>query len=45
MLQERFPAWVEKVEFWEVDDDPNDLSPFNPANPTWGDRIAELGGS
>ena len=22
MLQERFPAWVEKVEFWEVDDDP-----------------------
>ena len=25
MLQERFPAWVEKVEFWEVDDDPKVL--------------------
>jgi predicted translation initiation factor SUI1 len=25
MLQERFPAWIEKVEFWEVDDDPKSL--------------------
>ena len=25
MLQERFPAWIEKVEFWEVDDDPKVL--------------------
>ena len=25
MLQERFPAWVEKVEFWDVDDDPKVL--------------------
>ena len=22
LLQERFPAWAEKVEFWQVDDDP-----------------------
>jgi protein-tyrosine phosphatase len=22
LIQERFPVWVEKVEFWEVDDDP-----------------------
>src|SRR5215470_3672082 len=22
LLQERFPDWVEKVEFWNVDDDP-----------------------
>jgi protein-tyrosine phosphatase len=25
MLEERFPAWVEKVEFWDVDDDPKVL--------------------
>ena len=25
MLQEGFPAWIEKVEFWEVDDDPKVL--------------------
>ncbi len=25
MLQERFPAWAEKVEFWDVDDDPKVL--------------------
>jgi predicted translation initiation factor SUI1 len=25
MLQERFPAWIEKVEFWDVDDDPKVL--------------------
>ena len=26
LLQERFPAWVEKVEFWHVDDAPEVLS-------------------
>src|SRR6516162_2922058 len=26
LLQERYPAWVEKVEFWQVDDDPEVLS-------------------
>jgi predicted translation initiation factor SUI1 len=26
LLQERFPAWVEKVEFWQVDDAPEVLS-------------------
>jgi protein-tyrosine phosphatase len=26
LLQERFPAWVEKVEFWHVDDDPGALA-------------------
>jgi protein-tyrosine phosphatase len=25
LLQERFPAWAEKVEFWHVDDDPEVL--------------------
>jgi protein-tyrosine phosphatase len=25
LLQERFPAWVEKVEFWHVDDAPEVL--------------------
>jgi protein-tyrosine phosphatase len=25
LLQERFPAWVEKVEFWQVDDAPEVL--------------------
>jgi protein-tyrosine phosphatase len=25
LLQERFPAWVEKVEFWQVDDTPEVL--------------------
>lgn len=25
LLQERFPAWVEKIEFWHVDDAPNAL--------------------
>jgi predicted translation initiation factor SUI1 len=25
MLQERFPIWVEKIEFWDVDDDPKVL--------------------
>jgi len=25
MLEERFPGWVSKVEFWEVDDDPKVL--------------------
>jgi protein-tyrosine phosphatase len=25
MLEERFPAWVEKIEFWDVDDDPKVL--------------------
>jgi protein-tyrosine phosphatase len=25
LLQERFPAWIEKVEFWQVDDDPEVL--------------------
>jgi len=26
LLQERFPAWVEKVEFWQVDDAPDALA-------------------
>jgi len=26
LLQERFPAWVEKVEFWQVDDAPEALA-------------------
>jgi protein-tyrosine-phosphatase len=26
LLQERFPAWVEKVEFWHVDDAPEALA-------------------
>jgi protein-tyrosine phosphatase len=25
LLQERFPAWVEKVEFWHIDDAPEVL--------------------
>jgi protein-tyrosine phosphatase len=25
MLEERFPGWIEKVEFWDVDDDPKVL--------------------
>ncbi len=25
MMEERFPAWIEKVEFWDVDDDPKVL--------------------
>ena len=25
LLQERFPAWIEKVEFWQVDDAPEVL--------------------
>jgi protein-tyrosine-phosphatase len=25
LLQERFPAWIEKVEFWHVEDDPEAL--------------------
>src|SRR5579862_5311573 len=28
LLQERFPAWVEKVEFWHVDDVPEALGPI-----------------
>jgi protein-tyrosine phosphatase len=27
LLQERFPAWAEKVEFWQVDDAPEALGP------------------
>lgn len=26
LLQERFPAWVEKVEFWHIDDGPQTLT-------------------
>src|SRR5262249_16423736 len=26
LLEARYPAWVEKVEFWDVDDDPNALA-------------------
>jgi translation initiation factor 1 len=25
LLQERFPAWAEKIEFWEIDDSPESL--------------------
>lgn len=30
LLQERFPAWAEKVEFWHVEDDPEALKHIEP---------------